>query len=628
MALLAACGCAAAEGVEFPADSGVVDVRADFGAKGDGAADDTAAIQKALDSRPGGNRIIYLPNGTYLVSDTLKWPAGSGPGQAHKRTILQGQSTDGVVIRLRDSCAGFQELTPDSKNIPRGKPIIWTGQAPAQRFRNAIRNLTVDTGKGNPAAIGVQFIGNNQACVRDVVIRSGDAGGPIGLDLGYSPEQGPCLIENVSVRGFDVGISCWGAVDSITMVNISLAGQKSCGLRNEHQLVSIEALASDNACPAIENLKGDSVLTLINATLKGSGEATSAPAIRNQGVLYARGIKTAGYKLAIAGESGTKTDAPGPDVAEFTSHQPITLAGAKPTALGLPIKPTPRVPWDRLDDWTSPLAFGGKPGDDGDDTEAIQKAIDSGKSTVYLPNGKWLIKGDLVLRGNVRRLIGCEADIVGAGVIHLADGKAPVVIIERLQTKYAPIGIVNDSSRTLVVSSVMLERGGTGSRDLASKPADAFAIWAKGAGDVFIEDVAGEPILIDGGNVWARQLNPEASGYTKITNRGGNLWILGLKTEGGETALEAVGGRTEIVGAFIYANTNRDKQPLMVVRDGLLSLTMGESSFKGKPFSTLVSYSGGGGDALLTPKEAQSRGEGSAAALIVAGSAAPAATRQ
>jgi hypothetical protein len=55
---------------------------------------------------------------------------------------------------------------------------------------------------------------------------------------------------------------------------------------------------------------------------------------------------------------------------------------------------------------------------------------------------------------------------------------------------------------------------------------------------------------------------------------------------------------------------------------------MGESSFKGKPFSTLVSYSGGGGDALLTPKEAQSRGEGSAAALIVAGSAAPVATRQ
>lgn len=41
----------------------------DFGAKGDGTTDDTAAIQAALDS---GASEVYLPQGTYLVSDTLE----------------------------------------------------------------------------------------------------------------------------------------------------------------------------------------------------------------------------------------------------------------------------------------------------------------------------------------------------------------------------------------------------------------------------------------------------------------------------------------------------------------------------------------------------------------------------
>lgn len=41
----------------------------DFGAVGDGVTDDTVAIQAAIDS---GARSIYLPQGTYLVSDTLR----------------------------------------------------------------------------------------------------------------------------------------------------------------------------------------------------------------------------------------------------------------------------------------------------------------------------------------------------------------------------------------------------------------------------------------------------------------------------------------------------------------------------------------------------------------------------
>ena len=47
----------------------------DFGAKGDGVADDTAAIQKALDSLTGGG-VVNLPAGAYKITDSLRVPHG------------------------------------------------------------------------------------------------------------------------------------------------------------------------------------------------------------------------------------------------------------------------------------------------------------------------------------------------------------------------------------------------------------------------------------------------------------------------------------------------------------------------------------------------------------------------
>ena len=55
-----------AENIAYPPDAGIVDVtKAPYNAKGDGATDDTAAIQKAFNDYPERNAIIYLPNGVY-----------------------------------------------------------------------------------------------------------------------------------------------------------------------------------------------------------------------------------------------------------------------------------------------------------------------------------------------------------------------------------------------------------------------------------------------------------------------------------------------------------------------------------------------------------------------------------
>ncbi len=61
-----------AEDIRCPDDASILNVkRAPYNAKGDGVADDTAAIQKAISDQIGARGFVYLPNGTYKVTDSL-----------------------------------------------------------------------------------------------------------------------------------------------------------------------------------------------------------------------------------------------------------------------------------------------------------------------------------------------------------------------------------------------------------------------------------------------------------------------------------------------------------------------------------------------------------------------------
>ena len=194
--------------IRFPACNAVVDIsKAPYSAKGDGVTDDTAAIQKALFDLMGQHKILYFPNGTYLISKPLVWSKkNSNKQDAWGFNFLQGQNPVETVIRLKDST--FTDVkSPQS--------MMWCGGfGSADWFHNYIQGLTFSVGKGNPGAVGLQFYSNNTGAVRDVAVVSDDGEGFIGLDLGHRDMNGPLLVKNVRVKGFATGIRCAGSVNS------------------------------------------------------------------------------------------------------------------------------------------------------------------------------------------------------------------------------------------------------------------------------------------------------------------------------------------------------------------------------------------------------------------------------
>jgi hypothetical protein len=84
----------------------------DFGAVGDGVADDTAAIQEALVS---GAKRVYAPAGTYLTTGTLSIPSGVELfGDGKGRTIINctTSSTTAVKRIIRSAAINFDGVCP------------------------------------------------------------------------------------------------------------------------------------------------------------------------------------------------------------------------------------------------------------------------------------------------------------------------------------------------------------------------------------------------------------------------------------------------------------------------------------------------------------------------------------
>lgn len=572
--------------IGYPADAGFADAKRDFGARGDGVVDDTASLQKALE---GPTRQIFLPEGIYLVSDTLTF--GS------KKRTLQGAGRDRTVLRLRDHAPGYG----DPK---KGKPVLDTrGKTHfAQNFFNYVLDLTIEVGAGNPGAVAVRFHTNNGGGMFRVRLRG--RSGAVGLAQTDGP--GPGLVREVSIEGFDVGSLISGELHSMTFEGLVLEGQKECGFRNRGNSAFLRGLRSRNSCPAVINEGKSSFLILVEADLAGG---TGGAAVLNTGdaVLFARDLRTTGYGTALQSDGRSIR---GPNVEEFTSHEPVALFPGPRKSLRLPIEDPPEIPLDPPSEWADVTRFSADGEDDRDDTEAIQKAFDSGRSTVFFPRGSsYRISDTIRVRGKVRRILGLPSGLKPVGfprdefdarsnsvrrdpgekkpVFRVEEGESPVVLFERLFDNYGQYGIMIEhaSRRTLVVRSFQ----GASTRNTVP------------GGKAFFEDVGAAPFLFDRQKVWMRQVNTESYvDNPHILNRGGDLWILGIKTEKDRTIVGTEGGgRTEVLGGFLYKNRERiGPAPAFTSVDSSLSL-----AYKaiGVPYQVHVEEVRGGEKRQLTP---------------------------
>ena len=571
---------APAESIVYPADAGVLDVtKPPYNAVPNDGLDDTAAIQAALNAYPNGNRIIYLPNGTYDVSDTLSWPAGTPGATDYKRTILEGQSRNGAIIRLKNSTPAFASGA--------GKPVIYTGAAPAQRFRNSIRNLTVSIGTGNPGAHGVNFMANNQGTVRNVRIISEDGAGMTGLNLAHTSEIGPLMVQGLEVIGFDYGVRTGDAINGIVLENVRVEQQNVAGIRNIGQVFTLRGFTSINRVPAINNgdnqfggLEKGGVLTVVDATLIGLDDAIQEPAIEGTGFSFLRNITSTGYarvfqQLVTSGLITVNDSV----ISERASESVLGNFPSKSTSLALPVAETPDVPWDALAEWANPLNYGAVANDVNDDTAGVQAAIDSGKGTVYFPAGKnFRVNGTLYLRGNVRRFIGTEGRVRGSGRLVFAEGAAPVVVVERFNFD---LPIEHAATRTLAIRNVI---GGS--------------LTGTGRGDFFAEDCAAGPWIFNNPRqrIWVRQLNVESADTPNVVNNGATLWVLGMKTERNDVKLDTLaGGFTELLGFHNYSTGSAKTTPLLRVTESSASFAgVGESNFEGTQYGECVRETRGG----------------------------------
>ena len=120
-----------------------------FGAVGDGQADDTAAVQKAIDA----NRVVYLPQGFYLVNDTIRL------------------KPDTVLIGLHP---GVTQLV-----LPNGSPAYAGADGPKALLESVkggdaiVTGFGLATGEVNPRAVALLWKAGADSLVDDIRIQGG-----------------------------------------------------------------------------------------------------------------------------------------------------------------------------------------------------------------------------------------------------------------------------------------------------------------------------------------------------------------------------------------------------------------------------------------------------------------------
>jgi hypothetical protein len=543
--------------LQLPESSGMWNIKTDFGAVGDGVTDDTKAFIEAFrgDSisyffgeNEGGYRAVYIPPGTYIVNKPLVI--------GDKKKVILGAGRDSVIIRLAPNSPGF--------NDPANPEIFIDAlakQFPAQNFFMHIKHLTIEIGAGNPGAIGLSFHTNNTGSVFDVTIRSTDPdkAGYCGLQLKSWP--GPGLIKYVTIDGFDYGIKVTDDQYSMTFEYITIKNVNNTAFENIFNTCSVRKLFIENSPKGIVNKGNQSMMSLIDSEIQGSGE--KAVQCTSDGLMIIRDLKTQGFDYAIISDTDTVA---GPDITEWHSHRKGSAYPSRDYSLRLPVKETPEFPYPETG--SSFIVLKDLNGDK-DITAEFQAVIDSGYETIFIPPGcgkdgqsseSWVTSNTIYIRNNVRLIAGLGnamlQDKPGADKpsFRIEDGISDTLMFWNFYSNYGgpwSYRFEHASKRTLVLKC------GSGSYHNVTDSAI-----------LFVEDWVGDPWVITNMTAWIRDLNTETYDFIHVINDHSNIWTLGHKTEKDQTIYETKnGGKTELLGGLFYKNKEKVVHPMLVVTD-------------------------------------------------------------
>jgi sugar lactone lactonase YvrE len=378
--------------------------RDNFSVHGDGIADDSDAIQQAIDrvQETTNQGIVFVPEGQYRLTKTIYiWPG--------VRVIGYGVARP--VFVLGENTPGYQD--PDKEKLM----IFFAGRRPAANapppdaspgtFYSAVSNIDLEIRDGNGGAVGVRAHYAQHCFLAHMDMRVGS--GLAGI------HEGGNVLEDVNFHGGRYGI--WTGTPSpgwqFTVVDATFEGQHEAAIReraagltlirphfkNVPTAIAIDpgfpdelwvknARMEDIAGPAVIISLEKSALTEINmenvvcqrvpvfALLRESNRRVAAPANVYEVKVYSHGLNYSDIGAV-------------PQIKDVFETTPLK-ALPDPVESDLPDLPA-------RDTWVNIRALGAKGDGSTDDTAVFQKAI-AGNRAIYLPSGKYVVTDTIALK--------------------------------------------------------------------------------------------------------------------------------------------------------------------------------------------------------------------------------------
>lgn len=420
----AACSATSAYPIRLNDPAAVYLTPEQFHVTADGVADDSAAIQSAIDKvqESKGEGIVFIPQGRYRIARTIYlWPGVRLIGYGAERPVfVLGSNTPGYQNGIaymfffagaRPNNAAKHPERSHFSSPPTPPGVVPPSQAVPDAnpgtFYSAMSNLDFEIASGNAGAVAIRFHAAQHAFLShiDFNIGSGFAG------INEVANEA----EDLHFHGGQYGIMARKPSPAwqFTLIDSTFEGQREAAIReNEAGLtlihdefrnvptaISIDPHYSDQLWikdSRFEDISGPAVII--------SNEASRMTEINFENILcrhvpiFAK-LRESGREFPQSAESyqvkvfshGLSLAAPGA-TAQFKTRYESSPLNSLPVATAAVIHPLPPV-----ETWVNVHTLGVKGDGVTDDTSTLQQAIDT-HTALYLPTGRYLIRDTLKLR--------------------------------------------------------------------------------------------------------------------------------------------------------------------------------------------------------------------------------------